>query len=75
MGLPSSMCPDEIANPAFSKASRDAELLRCLVQVLLHLEQNSQVSRGLLRQCKPKNSERGHGHGSSGKARLPAALL
>lgn len=42
---------------------------------LLHLEQNSQTFRGLLRPCTPRNSERSHGRGSSSKARSPAALL
>lgn len=72
MRLPSSMCPDEMANPAFfPKASQGAELLRFLLQAFLHLEQNSQISRGLRRQGKPKSSERSQGHESSRKARLP----
>lgn len=56
----------------FQKQS--AELLRFVLQISLHLKQNSQIFRELLRQHKPRILKGPYGHDSSKKVTPPATL-
>lgn len=45
LGYQHSLCPDQTADPALSKVSQNAELLRFLLPILLHLGENSNFQR------------------------------